>query len=94
MDSFNVTLAEISRLGEERTEVTRRIEEARASGNPIAILNVKHDADIISLKIEDLKEKAHVYREELRKFTLKGVPLADGTTLFYPASGNPGRRCG
>jgi len=89
VDSFNVTLAEISRLGEERTEVTRRIEEAKATGDPIAILNVRHDADIISLKIEDLKEKAHVYREELRKFTLKGVPQADGTMTFYPVGETP-----
>jgi MFS superfamily sulfate permease-like transporter len=89
VDSFNVTLAEISRLGEERTEVTRRLEAAKASGNPIAILNAKHDADIVSLKIEDLKEKAHVYREELRKFTLKGVPQADGTMLFYPVGKTP-----
>ncbi len=37
--SFNATLAEINRLGEERTEATRRLEEAKASGNPIATLN-------------------------------------------------------
>jgi MFS superfamily sulfate permease-like transporter len=84
INSFNSALDDITRLGEERTEATRRMDEIKASRNPIAMLDARHHAEIISLKIEDLKEKTYTYREELRKLTLKGVPQADGSVRFYP----------
>lgn len=86
---YNAALEDISRLGEERTAATLRLEEVRASKNAIAILDAKHAQEIISLQVEDLKEKAHVYREELRRFKLRGVSQADGSTLFFPADAMP-----
>jgi MFS superfamily sulfate permease-like transporter len=86
---YNNTLSEISRLGEERTAATTKLEKAEASGNPIAIVEARHTTDVISLQIEDLKEKGHVYREELRRFMLRGVPQADGSMLFFPLDALP-----
>ncbi len=86
---YNNTLSEISRLGEERTAAGTKLEKAKASGNPIAIVEARHMTDVISLQIEDLKEKGHVYREELRRFMLRGVPQADGTMLFFPRDALP-----
>jgi MFS superfamily sulfate permease-like transporter len=86
---YNAALEEISRLGEQRTAATLRLEEVKASQNAIAILDAKHAQEIISLQMEDLKEKAHVYREDLRRFMLRGVPLAEGATLFFPADAMP-----
>jgi MFS superfamily sulfate permease-like transporter len=86
---YNNTLSEISRLGEERTAATTKLEKAEASGNPIAIVEARHTTDVISLQIEDLKEKGHVYREELRRFMLRGVPQADGSMLFFPRDALP-----
>jgi MFS superfamily sulfate permease-like transporter len=87
--SYNDTLSEISRLGEERTAATLKLDAAKASRNPINILDAKHTAEVISLQIEDLKEKGHVYREELRRFVLRGVPQADGSLLFFPGDTAP-----
>jgi len=87
--SYNDTLSEISRLGEERTAATLTLDRAKTSGNSIAILDAKHAAEVISLKIEDFKEKAHVYREDLRRFVLQGIPQADGSLLFFPGDRVP-----
>jgi len=89
IQSYNDTLSEISRLGEERTAATLKLDEAKASGNAIAILDAKHTAEVISLQIEDLKEKGHVYREELRRFVLRGIPQTDGSLLFFPGDAVP-----
>jgi MFS superfamily sulfate permease-like transporter len=86
---YNDTLGEISRLGVERTAATLKLDEAKASRNAIAILDAKHAAEVISLQMEDLKEKGHVYREELRRFMLRGVPQPDGTLLFFPGDTVP-----
>ncbi len=89
IQSYNDTLSEISRLGEERTAATLKLDKAKASGNAIAILDAKHTAEVISLQIEDLKEKGHVYREELRRFVLRGIPQTDGSLHFFPGDTVP-----
>lgn len=89
IQSYNDTLSEISRLGEKRTAATLKLDKAKASGNAIAILDAKHTAEVISLQIEDLKEKGHVYREELRRFVLRGIPQTDGSLLFFPGDTVP-----
>jgi MFS superfamily sulfate permease-like transporter len=86
---FNDTLADISRLGEERLAAALRLEQAKASGDNVAILNAVHDVDVLSLTIELRKDKAHLYREALRAMILKGIPQASGGTLFYPAAEAP-----
>jgi len=86
---YNAVLEDISRLGEQRTAASLRLEEVKASKNAIAILDAKHAPEVLSLQIEDLKEKAHFYREELRRFKLRGIPQADGSTLFLPGDAMP-----
>ena len=88
--TFNTTLDEIDQLGGKRTDATQQIEQLKASSNAIARLDAKRDADAIALQIEDLKGKAHVFREELRKFLFRGIPQADGSTQFF-LSGETGR---
>ena len=89
VNGLNASLTEINRLGEDRVEAARRLEAHKASGDPIALLDARHAVEIVSLRIEDLKEKAHVYREELRKIIFKRVPQPDGTSKFFPAEAVP-----
>ena len=86
---YNSALGEIARLGELRTAATLRIEQVKASRNAIAVVDARHEQELIHLQIEDLTEKVRVYREELRRFTLRGVPQPDGSTLFFPAESMP-----
>lgn len=87
---FNGSLEEIARLGEARTEATRRLEALKAAGGDrLALLDAKHEAEAIALRIDDLNEKAHVYREKLRAVLLKGIPRPDGTVHYYPAAEAP-----
>jgi MFS superfamily sulfate permease-like transporter len=81
---FNAALASIARLGDERVEAARRLEAAKRSGDPIARLDARHEVEIVSLKMDDLKEKAHVYREELRQMVFKRVAPAGGAAVFHP----------
>ncbi|RPJ13142.1 MAG: SulP family inorganic anion transporter, partial [Deltaproteobacteria bacterium] len=83
--SFNAALDEVSRLGAKRTEATRRLDEAKASAETIAVLDAKRDAEVASLQIEDLQGKAHLYREELRGFLFRGVSQNAGDMQFFPA---------
>ncbi len=86
---FNDTLADISRLGEERLQAAQGLEKAKASGESVAILNAVHDVEVLSLTIELRKDKAHLHREALRAMILKGIPQAAGGTLFYPSAEAP-----
>ncbi|UCF92970.1 MAG: SulP family inorganic anion transporter [Desulfobacterales bacterium] len=81
--NFNAALAAITSLAEERTEVTRRIEEARRAHDTIRELDAQRDAGVIAIQIDELDYKAHLYREELRNFFFRGVPQADGAVTFY-----------
>jgi anti-anti-sigma factor len=89
VNGLNASLTEITRLGEKRVEAARRLEALKASGDPIALLDARHEVEIVSLRTEDLKEKAHVYREELRKIIFKRVPQPDGAAVFFPAEAVP-----
>jgi MFS superfamily sulfate permease-like transporter len=86
---FNASLASIARLGEERVEAARRLDGVKRSGDPIALLDARHAVDIVSLKIEDFKEKAHVYREELRQMVFKRVASPGGAAVFHPEGSAP-----
>ncbi len=44
---------------------------------------------MIQSRIEELKDKSHLYREELRLVLLKAVPQADGSALYYTADELP-----
>ncbi len=80
---FNKTLEEISMLAKERTKITKRIEEAKKNHNKIELLNVRHDEEILNVKIEELKMKEAHLREEIRNLFFFGITQPDGSMKFY-----------
>jgi SulP family sulfate permease len=57
--------------------------QAEKTGGPEAVLTAKHNLEMVSMKIENLKFDAHIFREEIREFLFKGVKQEDGSVLFY-----------
>ncbi|MGE4423289.1 MAG: SulP family inorganic anion transporter [Pseudodesulfovibrio sp.] len=80
---FNAAVDAMDVLALERTDLARQLEEAKASGDPLAVLDIQHGQNVIGVKMAALKEKAHVLRTELRETLLSGVEQPDGGLLFF-----------
>lgn len=87
--SFNDATSGMQPLSEERTQTSKLLEEAKKTHNPIALLDAEHKDRVIQSQIEDLKEKAHLYREELRKLLFKAAIQPDNSILYYLADQLP-----
>ena len=81
---FNDAVNGITPLAEERTHAAKVLEEIRKMHNPIALLDAEHQDRVIQSQIEDLKDKAHLYREELRKLLFKAAIQTDNSVRYYP----------
>ncbi len=81
--SFNDAVGGVNPLAEERTKTAKMLEEAKAGHNPIALLNAEHEDRVLQSRIEELKDKAHLYREEIRKLLFSAVPQSDQSVLYY-----------
>ena len=87
--AFNDATNGMKPLSEERTSTSKALEEAKKAHNPITLLDAEHKDRVIQFQIEDLKEKAHLYREELRKLLFKAAIQPDNTILYYLADQLP-----
>lgn len=87
--SFNEAVEGIPPLAEERTKASKILEEAKKGHNAIVRLDAEHDDRVIQSKIEELKDKAHLYREEIRLLLFKAAIQPDNTVLYYPADQLP-----
>lgn len=80
---FNAAIKGIDDLAQQRTELAAKLEQAKKEGETIAQLDVEHDKRVLTVKINQLKQKAHVLREGLRNVLMAGVET-DGGLVFYP----------
>lgn len=87
--SFNEAVEGIPPLAEERTKASKILEEAKKGHNAIARIDAEHDDRVIQSKIEELKGRAHLYREEIRLLLFKAAIQPDNTVLYYPADQLP-----
>lgn len=87
--SFNEAVEGIPPLAEERTKTSKILEEAKKGHNAIARLDAEHADRVIQSKIEELKDKAHIFREEIRLMLFKAAVQPDNTALYYPADQLP-----
>ena len=81
--NFNRVITALPRLAEERARAGEMLAQAEKTGGPEAVLTAKHNLEMVSMKIENLKFDAHIFREEIREFLFKGVKQEDGSVLFY-----------
>lgn len=87
--SFNEAVEGIPPLAEERTKASKILEEAKKGHNAIARLDAEHNDRVIQSKIEELKDKSHIFREEIRLMLFKAAIQADNSVLYYPADQLP-----
>ena len=87
--SFNEATSGIAPLAEARTKTSKLLEEAKKGHDPIARLDAEHEDRVIQSRIEELKDRSHLFREELRLVLLKAVPQSDGGALYYTADELP-----
>ncbi|OIQ51271.1 putative sulfate transporter [Pseudodesulfovibrio hydrargyri] len=86
---FNATVDAMDALALERTDLGKRLEAAKESGDPLAVLDIQHGQNVISVKMTALKEKAHELRTELRETLLSGVEESGGGMLFFARGAVP-----
>jgi MFS superfamily sulfate permease-like transporter len=87
--AFNAATNGVQPLAEARTKTSKVLEEAKKGHNAIARLDAEHDDRVIQSNIEELKDKAHLYREEIRMLLFKAAIQADNSVLYYPADQLP-----
>ena len=78
---FNASLAENTTLRQHLTEINAGIAELHG-GSPLALLDLKRDADALRLRLEELDARAHDTRERLRDVILVGVRGSDDVTRY------------
>jgi anti-anti-sigma factor len=79
---FNAVLAEIETLNVERTGLNSAMDEARAAGNTIGILDVEHDLSVLNVRIARLKHEAETLRGGLRNALFDGVETGNGLAYY------------
>ena len=81
--AYNRTVAAMDPLARERTLVNQEIEAAKASHDEIAVLEAAHKAEVISTRLQKLKEEAGRLRAEIRDMLFQAETLPDGSLRFY-----------
>jgi sulfate permease, SulP family len=82
--AYNQTVAAMEPLAKARTRVSREIEAAKAGHDEIAMLEANHKADVISTRLQNLKEDAGRLRAEIRDMLFQAETLPDGSLRFHP----------
>ncbi|GLI33225.1 SulP family inorganic anion transporter [Desulforhabdus amnigena] len=82
---FNAAVNENNRLAAERTNLTPRITEAEETHGVHSpeFLNLQHEANLMTARMDQLKEEASTIREKLRACLFTGVEGPDGNRVYY-----------
>lgn len=82
--AFNKGVDSLPQLADERAAINMAMEEAESDGSRILALHAQHDANLISIKIEELKHETHEFRAKIRNLFFEGFEDSDGRMVFYP----------
>jgi SulP family sulfate permease len=80
---FNKSMKEMESVTQERTIVTKALEEASDAHDVVGLINIEHAAAVLVHHIEQEKQRAHLYRSEIRRLLFKGVEQPDGSLKLY-----------
>ncbi len=96
IQDFNSASKEYDKLGAERAALTAKIEEAAAARGAASkeALDLKHTANVMAMRMEELKALSARHRATIRELLFTSVPGADGATAFYLNGQEPADRKG
>ncbi len=80
---YNRTVQAMDPLAKDRTLVSQEVEAAKASHDEIAVLETLHKANVISTRLQGLKDEAGRLRAEIRDMLFQAETLPDGGLRFY-----------
>ncbi|RJQ66513.1 MAG: STAS domain-containing protein [Desulfobacteraceae bacterium] len=83
IDQFNATTGGIAALSLQRTEVSHAMDQATETQDAVGVLNGRHQADLINVRMQQLREEVHLARQGLRSMIFKGVPQGGEKIIFY-----------
>jgi len=83
IQEFNSAVTTIQTLAKERTELHKKLDEAKHSANVINKIKVRHEINLLSVEMERLKDQARAYRNELRRQLFAGHQRSNGSYRFY-----------
>ncbi len=83
--AFNQTVARINQLGAKRAEFNRLAQAAEKQKGKDSLEAIKYqqEARLDTIKLEQEKKRAHLFRKRLRHYLFAGVPQPDGSYRFY-----------
>ncbi len=84
--AFNGAVAELDRLGRERAGLTVKLGQAEEQQGTASkeVLDLRHEIQVISTRMEQLKGEIGKERSALRAVLFVGVPDAEGKLTFHP----------
>jgi SulP family sulfate permease len=80
---FNKAMKSIDSIAEERTHVTKAMEEASDDHDVVQLINAEHAATVLIYNIEREKSEAQECRRRLRGLLFQGIEQPDGSVKFY-----------
>lgn len=91
IEEYNGILNKIEEGNRTRIPLNDKIEDAKkANGShSVAVMELKHQMELLNLEIGELKEKFQVYRKRLRALEFAAVEEGKGRLRFYTAEGLP-----
>jgi anti-anti-sigma factor len=90
---INHTIGSITRMTEKRAELIQKLNVNRTALDSHAKLDIRHAAERLALRIDQYKEDAADYRQQIRSYLFKSVRKNDGALAFYPVNeiADPGK---
>jgi anti-anti-sigma factor len=90
---INHTIGSITRMTEKRAELIQKLNVNRTALDSHAKLDMRHAAERLALRINQYKEDAADYRQQIRSYLFKSVRKNDGVLAFYPVNeiADPGK---
>ncbi len=80
---FNEEIKNITEFTDGKSLIFNSIEAARKNQDALKVLKSEHEASIADMKIDEAKEKAHLYRTQIRNFLFRAVVAGDGSMRFF-----------
>jgi SulP family sulfate permease len=89
---FNQAVNELPRLAEERTHVSKSLDDVRKAKDAFAEIDVTHKLARLNAKIDRLKHEVYLYRSELNSFLFIGMKSPQNNGLqFIPRESTPAK---